>query len=244
MGKLYELLAVEGDLKSQAQRVAGQVKALFLDGTGKFLGRITTYEPVEEDGQKETAQITEIATTVNEQLDWIGKTFARWIDASIQKETTNKGTSGEVEINGQMFELPATALLNLESKLLELRTLYLSIPTNDVTMPWVWDGDTGCFVSARAEVRSRTKKVMRSFPLSEATPEHPAQVQTYNEDMLIGHVTTIKQSGMIAPKDKQARLDRFEELIRAVKQARQRANAIEVVPVDIGRHIFAAINGE
>lgn len=243
MAKLYELLAVEGDLKGQAQRVIGQVKDLFQNGKGKFIGRLVTYQPFDEAGQQEPPQITDIATTVSEQLDFLEKTFSSWLDVSIQKEVTNQETAATIEIGDQAFDLPAPALLNLENKLEELRAVYRVIPTNDVTVPWDWDADNGVYVS-RPDVRIRTKKVMRSFVAYEHTPEHPAQVETYTEDTPIGQTTTYVRSGMITPKNKQRRLDRLESLIRTVKQARQRANAVDAESVKLGRHLFDYINGE
>lgn len=244
MGKLHELLAVEGDLKSQAQRVASEVRNLFQDGIGKFLGQTQTHQPASVNDEQLPSKITMVATTVDEQLAILEKPFTRWTDASIQKERTNQETLATLDLNGQLFELPATALLNLESKLLELRVVYRAIPTNDVTNSWRFDEDTGQFVSDPPEVRRNTKKVMRTHVAYEATKDHPAQVQVYNEDILAGHLTITKQSGMITPVDKTQRIERLEDLIQLVKKARQRANDIEVKPIEIGRQIFDFINGE
>lgn len=244
MGKLHELLAVEGDLKSQTQRDLIEIKGLFQDGTGKFLGQISSHQPASENDEQLPPKITVVATTVDEQLVRLGKSFTKWIDVSVTKEITNQVAVAILELNGKKLELPATALLNLENKLLELRTIYRAIPTNDVTTPWKYDADNGYFVSDPPETRRSTKKVMRSFVAYEATKEHPAQVQVFNEDALSGHYTITKQSGMITPKDKQARLERLENLLQAVKQARQRANNIEISDFHIGKKLFSYINGE
>lgn len=243
MAKLHELLAVEGDLKAQAQRAVGEAKGLFLDGQGKFLGQTTVHRPANEGDEQMPSKVTHVATSVDAELAavWIG--FARWINASIQKEETNQSTRAVLIIGGVEVELAATSLLNLEAKLLELRALYRAIPTNDVTTPWDFDHDIGCFVS-EPEVRRSTKKVPRSLVAYEATKEHPAQIQAYQEDVLAGYITITKQSGMITPTEKRARLERLEELFQAVKRARQRANDIQVKKVDIGQHILAHINGE
>jgi hypothetical protein len=43
MSKLYELLAVESDLRSQATEELKRVKDLFTSGTGKLIGQSITY---------------------------------------------------------------------------------------------------------------------------------------------------------------------------------------------------------
>lgn len=58
-----------------------------------------------------------------------------------------------------------------------------------------------------------------------ATEQHPAQTQLITEDVFVGTWSTIKISGAISHNDKQKLLDRVEELIIAVKSAREEANA-------------------
>ena len=245
MGKLHELLAVEPDLKSEAQRLASKVKALFSEGKGKLIGQIRTYQPLEEGGQDFVDEITEMATTVDDELaDW-EVAFSGWLDAAIQKEITNQETGADVVLDGMtLFEnMPATALLNLEAKLVEIRQVFKQIPTNDPTESWSRDVDLGCFVS-RPRTTYKAKKMLRNHVKAEATKEHPAQVEVYTEDIRVGTWTTIIHSGMVTPVEKQNRLKRIDLLIRAVKQARQRANSIEITDVHLGRKLFAYIYGE
>lgn len=244
MTKLHEILAVESDLKSRASSTLADIVGLFKSGSGKLLGQIATYQVATEDDRPHPPKITNMATTVSRQLELLATDFSGWINVAIQKEVTNGNTEAKITINGREVLLPATALLNLEKKLESLRTAYKAIPTNDVTLTWVWDTDNECFRSERPEIRRSTRKTPRSFVSYEATKEHPAQVQVYNEDVTAGQWETIKQSGMITPSDQRQRLARLDKLIREVKQARQRANNIEIVPVKIGKDIFAYINGE
>ncbi len=241
MGKLHELLAAEPELKSEAQRVVSQIKSIFTEGKSRFIGQRRTYQPLVEGGEHEPEEITELATTVEAKLSDLGSAYGAWIDAAVQKEVTNQGTLAELAIGTEIDDLPATALLNLESKLTELRAVYQLIPTNDPAVSWEMDGQLGCFVS-KPRVIFRGKKVPRSHVLYEATPEHPAQVEMYHEDVRIGQFTTTIHSGALTPKDKRERLQRINELIRTVKQARMRANCAEVVDVHIAKKIFNYIN--
>lgn len=244
MRKLHELLAVEPDLKSEAQRLASKVKALFTEGKGRLVGQIRTYRPLEEGGEDFADEITELATSVDGELAEWQRAFSNWLDAAMQKEITNQDTGADVVVDGVTLweNLPATALLNLEAKLVEIRQVFNQIPTNDPTESWSWDANLGCFVS-RQRTTYKGKKILRNHVKAEATKEHPAQVEVYTEDVRIGTWTTIIHSGMLTPVEKQNRLKRVDALIRAVKQARHRANAIDVVDAHLGRKLFTYIYG-
>ena len=244
MGKLHELLAVEPSLKAEAQRVLSQVKSIFTSGTTRLIGQIRSYQPLEEGGEKFETEISNLATTTAAELDRIAETFGAWMDAAVQKETTNQDACADVMLDGETFLelLPATALLNLESKLAEIRQVYAAIVINDPTVKWEWDEQQGHYVS-RPRVTYRTRKVPRAHVLYEATTEHPAQVEMYHEDIRVGTWTAIIHSGAFAPKERQARLERINALLRAVKQARQRANNEDVTSRRVAEKIFNYING-
>lgn len=245
MGKLHELLAVEGDLKAEAQRTINRVKGLFTSGQGKFVGKIRVYQPLQEDGEQFADEVTELAARVQGELEAVSKTYGKWVDAAVQKELSNTAAFADVEIDGRalLARLSATALLNLESKLGELRKVYAEIPTNDPSERWRWDEQNGQYVS-EPRITYKTKKVPRSFIAHEATKEHPAQVQVWQEDERVGTWKTTIFSGMLTPADKQARLERLDNLARAVKKARQRANDAEAADRKIAETLFKYINGE
>lgn len=242
MGKLHEVLAVEPQLKAAAERAISTAKSAFTKSE-RFTGQVKTYTPLEEEGEQRPGEATRVATTVAKELAELEAAFGRWLDAAIQKEVTNQGTSAEVLLGRGTFisELPATALLNLESKLEALRAVYAAIPTNDPSESWWWDDSIGKWVSPE-RITYAGRKVTRPLVLYEATREHPAQVTTYNEDIRVGEWKTRIFSGMLSPEDKRARLERLDELLQAVKKARQRANDCEVVEISVAERIFAYIN--
>ena len=63
---------------------------------------------------------------------------------------------------------------------------------------------------------------------AEATREHPAQVQVYHEDVVIGYWTKTDFSGAIPERRQRELLARVEQLQDAVKKARETANTTEV----------------
>ncbi len=244
MGKLYELLAVEGSLKSQVESALSGIKKLFGEGASKLVGQIRTYKPFDDEGERFPPESSGIATTVDKELDNLRSVFGRYLDACVQKEATNQRATADVVIDGKaLFSgLPATALLSLENKLAMLRAVYIRIPANDPTEKWEKDDDLGVWRAA-PRITYRTKKVPRVQVLYEATEHHPAQVQPFNEDIQVGQWTTIIFSGMIPMADARAKMERLDGLIAAIKQARQRANDTEVKPVEVGRAIFDYIDG-
>ena len=241
-GKLHQLLAVEPELKSAVGREGARVLSLFKDGKVRLMGHFKFYEPLEDGGETFPSETVPLATTVEAELSALHEVYAAWIDAAIQKEVTNQSASAEWGLFTPLW-LPATAFLNLETKLAEIRQVYAEIPTLDPTRVWEWDDDKEVYEAA-PEIRYRSKKLMRSHVSYEATPEHPAQVETYSEDIRIGQTTSVVQSGAITLARKRQYLRRVDELIRQVKVARQRANTQEVADVHVGKAIFEYIHAD
>jgi hypothetical protein len=62
----------------------------------------------------------------------------------------------------------------------------------------------------------------------DAAKEHPAQTELYNADVEVGTIEEQEWSGLLTPAEKAAILARIEELTRAVRSARSRANDEQV----------------
>lgn len=242
MSKLYELLAVEPDLRQQASAELTRVKELFSKGTGKLLGQVISFHGITENAQELPDEVTQLATTVDDELRALAEVFGRYMNVTIQKEDANANTKAEV---GNEFDflngLPAPALLNLESRLEDIKKVYVSIPVLDPSERWNFSDDLGCFVS---DLRTafRTAKVPKAFVAYDATEEHPAQVETFTEDVPTHRRETIVYSGSLTVAEKRVRIERINVLIRSVRQARQRANDIEVDSFNIADMIFEYIN--
>lgn len=245
MGKMHELLAVEGDLKSAALSALGALKGLFTKGSGLLVGQVRKYRPDADDGERQADEVTELATSVQKECSQFAVMFSAWIDASIQKEVTNVSTSANVVVGDKVLieGLPAPALLNLESKLASIRSAYDNIPTLDPTERWTWDMGRGCYVSPERKTY-RTQKVMKSFVAAEATKEHPAQVKVFSEDQQVGEWTTVISAGAITVAEKRGMIERIDKLLAAVKQGRQRANNIDASTVKVASVLFEYIHVE
>jgi hypothetical protein len=242
MTKLYELLPVESDLRKESAEELKRVVALFA-APGQLIGQNISYHKLMESEPDLSSEASEMATTVESELEDLWKVFGGFLDVTIQKENANVSTQADVMVDGQKFleGLTAPALLNLEGRLEELRKAYEAVPTLDPSEHWNWDSNLNCFVS---DVRGqfRTKKLLRNHVLAEATKEHPAQVQVYQEDVPSYKIEKQIFSGMFTMSEKNERLERLKKLQSAVKQARQRANDIEIRPEKLSGKIADYIN--
>lgn len=247
--KLHELLAVEGGLKGQAEKVRGDLATTFEKKRHHFSEKTVTFQPSEETEKPVTEEQLDLQATVRKELAWIAGIWSEALDVSAAVAEANTRARADVVLaSGQVVfkDLPATALLELEKRLLEVHGLVLAIPTLDPARGFKPDAHKGEGIyKARDDEKTRTKKVQRAIVLYPATPEHPAQTQLISEDVPVGKILTQEWSGLITPSEKADMLERAEELRRAVKAARSRANEVEVNQQKVGGKLFEYIfNGK
>lgn len=242
MGKLHELLAVEGDLEGVAKKVIQETATTFVKKPDHFQAFNKSYVPYNEGKENELpSEEKELVTTVSKKLDYAFSSIVKWLDAVIQKERTNQLAKADIIINGTTIasDIPVTFLLGLENKLKSVRDMIEYAPT--LAPGTIWEPDVtlgeGVYRAKNQDERIRTQKVMKPVVLYEATDKHPAQVKESTEDVAIGKYIEIKWSSMISPAEKSVMLGRVDSLLRAVKQARMRANSTEVEAIEIGNVI-------
>jgi hypothetical protein len=137
------------------------------------------------------------------------------------------------EGNVIMKQVPVTHLLFLEKQIKDLNTVVNSLPILDSAEDWEYSKEQNCFKTG-VEESLRTKKILKAFVKYEATDKHPAQVDTYTEDVSVGTWKKIKYSGAMQKKDKDIILEKIRKLDKAIKLAREEANMIEVEKVAYG----------
>ncbi len=243
MAKLHELLAAENDLGGHAKSLLVRTVKKFGD-LSNYVGQQRNYKPIKDGGEPLANEDKLLPSRARVDLALALDAFGQWVDVSIQKEVTNQATSADVLIDDEVVfeDLPATALLNLENKLLELGKVLRAIPTNDLANKWEWDEDASCFMSS-PRVTYRMEKTLKTLVQYEATKDHPAQVHTYTEDAPVGEWTTVIRSGSIPLSQKRELLARWQKLSLAVKVARQRANDIEASKINVSEKIVAYLWG-
>ncbi len=112
----------------------------------------------------------------------------------------------------------------------------------DPSESWAKDASTGVYATPSVET-VKTKKVPRNHIKAEATDRHPAQVEVYHEDIVVGTWRTTKFSGALPQAEVNAMLERVEKLTQAVKYAREEANNSDVTNVATGEAVLSYIFG-
>ncbi len=249
MSKLHEVLAVESGLQTAAKKINDETIKTFGKKDEHFVETVRSINHfAEEDQRLDTNETKAMVTTVFDKLLYTAGPNIRALDAYIQKEATNQKAMADIVIAERTLatNVPATVLLGLETKLTELRLVYENIPTLAPGPTWVPDADRrkegGVYRSQHPDVTFRTRKTVKPIIMAPATKEHPAQVQAVSEDVPVARITTQHWSGMITSAQKSDLLARIDQLLRAVKRARQRANMADVEKREIGKTIFDFIH--
>jgi hypothetical protein len=249
MSKLHEVLAVDGDLAGTAKAILEETVNTFAKKPEHFLGTNKSYLPLLEGEAEMPEERKEYTTTVDDKLTYTFESVIRHYDAFLQKEATNQIAKADLIVDGKTIasNVPATALLGFETKLKELRKVFEAIPTLQPGVAWEADktvDDRGnVFKRVHPEEKNRTVKQFRSQVLYPATDKHPAQIEKWEEPAVVGRYVTNVWCSMLTPARKSDLLGRVDSLIQAVKQARQRANDVDVLKVNIGDALAKFIMG-
>lgn len=230
--KLHEILAVEQQLKGQAQKTRTELQDTFAKKRHLFEEKLITFIPREEGASPKTESRSDIQTSVNSELAWLSGIWMKAIDTSLQVQIGNTVAKADVVLeNGTILltDVPAAALLELEKRCAEIQELAKTIPTLDPAKGFrlAEDRPAGVYVAREVE-KSRTAKVQDVLQLAPATDKHPAQVQAITKDVVTGTIREQEWSSLLTPAQKGDIIARAEELARAVKQARMRANDVPV----------------
>jgi len=228
MSKLHELLAVESSLETQALKCRSDLANTFEKKRHLFEEGITTFTANTGDAQPFEEAKSTLQSTVAKELGWLQPFIIKSLDASYQVAEANTLARADVLLDDGtvlLTGLPATALLELEKRIAEIHGLIGAIPTLDPAKGFVVDTQRGEDIFKAREIRTvRTKKAFVPLVLAAATKEHPAQVKEGFEDQPIGTIVKQEWSGLMTPADKADLLAKCEEVSRAVRSARSRAN--------------------
>jgi hypothetical protein len=248
MAKQHEILAVEKDLELKAATTRKNIKDIFTGQTELLIGvskRLEMQDAERKFEEDAYAENREIAATVQKLLDDAATETTRALDVFATKEATNQVASADVEIDGVVIldGNSAPMLVGLESRLEKIKELYLAIPTLAPGQQWVEDPAKGDGVY-RVEMNPRVKneKVLQHKILHPATKEHPPNIREWSEDKCVGKYYETRWSGAWTIAKKASVLERIDQLIMAVKQARMRANDTDIKKKEIGRKIFGFLH--
>lgn len=240
MAKLNAIIALLAGKKTRSHEAVGNIhhrvqKADLVSGVSR------TYRPKDEDGDSLPPENKEVQLTVDQANDEFRTALSDLLDVAATQDWGNCEAKADVEINGTTIvnDAPVTYLLFLEKQLKDIHTYVSKLPVLDPGETWRFDDNKNCHTCSNDT--TRTKKVPCNHVKAEATKEHPAQVEIFYEDVIVGYWTTTKMSGAMKKVDKDAMIRRVRELQDATKVAREKANSIEVEAKKVSDDIFGYI---
>lgn len=243
MGKLCQVIAVVASKKAAAQSAITQSYHQIQKGP-LFDGIARTYSPKNEDGDKLPPESKSIQVKVSDLIATVRAALTEVFDVVATQDAANTEARANIDVNGKtvLRAVPVTHMLFLEKQLKDVETFIGKLPTLDPAEQWSYNEAADHWATPPSET-TRTKKIPKAFIKAQATKEHPAQVETFHEDVVDGYWKTIKFSGAVPAKEKNAMLERVRKLHEAVVKAREEANGIEAPNVSVGKEVFDFVFG-
>src|SRR3954469_1131383 len=229
MARLNQIIAVEKGVKSRSfQELTDAHHAL--QKPTLLAGISRTYRPKDEEGEQLPAESTRVQVKAEEIIQQTAGILTRLFDVTATKDWTNCVARADVVVDGEplLREVPVSYLLFLEKQLADLLTFVRKLPVLDAAETWVYDASADTYATEPTQT-TRTKKIPRNHVKAEATEKHPAQVEVYYEDIVVGYWKTVKFSGALPPKRINELVGRVQKLQQGVKFAPEEANGVDVV---------------
>lgn len=244
MAKLCQITALLTGKKTATEKAITEIYHK-LQKPVLFSGLSKKYTPKDEEGEVFPDEGQKVQVKSKDVLQDIRAAMVNLLDLTATQDVANCESKVDVKIDGKvvMTGLPPTNLLFLEKQLMNLHTLLATIPVLDPSENWTYSPDAGYNVSEKTTT-TKTKKTPRNHIKYEATKEHPAQVEMYFEDVVIGTFDTLRFSGALSADERTAILGRVEKLRDAVKLAREEANSVEAKEKKVGDAIFDYLLGK
>ena len=239
MPKLHQILAIESGEKSKAHRQITELHKA-VQKHQLFDGHAKTYHPIDEEGETLPKDNRQVQIQTSQVLKLYKKLMTEIWDITATKEWGNynaPGASIVVDGNTLAEDVPIPFLLYLAKQLDDVDTAVRALPTLDPSMTWKFDPQQSYYRSD-SEKTNRTKKIRMNHVRSEATKEHPAQVEVYTEDVVVGKWDAVRLSGAMPVPEKDELLERIGKLKNAVLFAREEANGFEVEKKRVADSIF------
>jgi hypothetical protein len=239
MPRLNQIIAVEKGIKSRSQKELTEAHQA-LQKPALLSGIARTYRPKDEEGEQLPPEATKVQMKAEEIIRRTSDILTELFDVTATKDWANCQARADVVVDGKplLRAVPVTYLLFVEKQLVDLHTFIKKLPVLDASETWALDVSADCWATEPVQT-VKTKKVPRNHVKAEATDKHPAQVEVYHEDIVVGYWKTVKFSGALPAKRVNELVDRVERLQQAVKFAREEANNQAVEEQKIGRSLLS-----
>jgi len=229
MAKLNQILAIEKNVKNRHETEYTKLHQA-LQKTELLNGFVKTYKTKDEDGERFPPESKKVQIRADDALQKMSDSLSELFDAAAAKDATNCLAKADVVVDGVTLlkDVPATHLLFLEKRLVEMVSTMKKLPTLDDSETWTRDDNQGLWVTPLVET-VKTRKITEHVVVVQPTKEHPAQVKDDTKDVVVGTWTTVKYSGALQVTRVQEIVARAEKLQKAVKYAREEANCVQAV---------------
>lgn len=239
---LNQIIAVRASVKGDADLALTKHYHL-LQRAALLQGMSRTYTPKDDEGFRYPAETTNVQVKVEQVLRGVADDMTTLFDVTAAMDWTNQHARADVVLfAGEqpvvlLADVPVSYLMFLEKQLVHLETVIRKLPILDATENWTFDAASDVFKSEPIGT-VKSAKVRRNHVLAPPTDRHPAQVESYTEDIPIGTWSTVKFSGALPAQRVNKMLARITALLAAVKYAREQANMEGVVDPRPGRRVF------
>lgn len=239
--KLCQIIALEKGIKSRTCEVISKIHQDLLKST-LLAGIARSYTPKDDDGERLPPENTRVQLRAHEAVRQFQGAMVDLFDVVSTKDWGNCAARADIVVDGNVLvkDAPVTYMLFVEKQLIDVHTFVKKLPVLDPSEDWEQNAAQDCWAS-QPTITNRTKKVPKNHVKAEATERHPAQVEVYHEDQVVGTWRTVKFSGALPAAQVRMMLERVEKLQKAVKIAREEANSGAADQVRTGDKILGYI---
>lgn len=242
--KLNQIIAVANGKKTNCTAAISNVYHT-LQKADLFTGFDRKYQPLDDEGEKIPSESKIVQQTVAGCLAAAEAEFVELFDVIATQEFANCEAKADIVVNGKplLTGVPVSYMLFLEKQVDQINSLISKIPVLSSDTRWKKsDSDNNLYVTD-VVVTNRTKKVPKAFVKAAATDKHPAQVEIFTEDVIVGNWNKVDMSSAIPLSQREEMLRRVAVLKDAIKMAREEANSLVINNVKVGQALTNFVFG-
>lgn len=244
MARLNQIIAIANTKKTKVATALSAINSV-LSRADLFSGLDRKYQSLDDEGEKLPPETKIIQKTASEVIAAAKSELTELLDVIATQEFANCDAKADIVVDGVTVarQVPVSYMLFLEKQVDVVKGIVQKIPVLTQDVKWNRSvSDNNIFVTDPVTT-NRTKKVPKSFTKSPATEYHPAQVEMFTEDVIVGTWSKIDTSSAIPASERDAMLKKIESLREAVKMAREEANSITVTDQKIGKSVLDFVFG-
>jgi hypothetical protein len=236
MARLCQIVALESGIRNREHRtVTDAWKQLQKPALLSGISRV--YQPRADDGEPLPAENTRVQVTVESVIEQSIAETTRLLDITATRDYGNCVARADVKVAGVeeplLRDVPVVYLIFLAKQIQNLRDIIARFPVHDQADRWVPAGG-GVYRTDPPVTTYRERKVPRNHVKDPGSDRHPAQVDVYFENVVVGEWTATKFTGGITVDRHAELLRRVDALAAAVSDAREEANSMHVEDVSTG----------